>query len=957
MSSSPSRPQTGRTTPKRTPLAERTQSQANEISSRFSRPNSRSNIKSDAERNVFTTSPFPTKPAHVLLPSTLRKQKSSQNLVADLFASAGSGLISLTESTDPQWARRRPQMKLKRSVKTLRDMYEAQADELSRPGTALSAGQRSSRPGTSNSRVRSASSSDGLSGRFAWEHFKSVAADDLALLPSLPEFAPTLKQIGSQSSFAARAAKHAATSSPNFRIHGVTSSPKMPIYKDLSELSSDDASEVPTTEPSTTEEGESSPNIVKLGRTSSVEHLPPLDEVESSPNFVKFDTSSPARTVKGVRPSSLPPRPTSSSSTSSRKRKRSAGDGGRSFAARACATNPFPSSPPHERSSESTEALSSPTPAGIRSSPPISGSLAASSLNDSSPVVRVLNQDSSSSDQLPMIETHTNLQAVLSSEPAPSSSPAAPIQYPVVHAPTSAQMAGLMIPKRKQRSSQITDSLGPKWPSRLSGNGSDTSVNRPRSESKTISKRSSFVSEGEGFDLEALPVAAYMMSESANSSQIRIIPDSERHEGEDEVAALPGDGYGYRSPPMGPIRGNSYLSGSGSSQSRLNSLQSSFDNRIRSMTSLAHSRQDSMRSYRPDSSSSMVSAYVVPTWARRYYSGFYPDSFQYLAHSTSNVNLAVTQIQPATQPQRAESLATSRSSRPSFQSIRRSISDRITSIVKNRPRLEARKSHIMPGVGPLVSNPIRGPATAALQSQNAAQHFDPRATIRPVSFPLLPADPRSQWNGVAEDLADPHHHRQSYPPQAYIRQTSGSTLSNDPSQPSVIHHVHRNRLGQIPDMSPHLHHDHRLNTGSTASRGFGYPFNRKSNRWSAPSIYDAPAQSSGNTLRNAQVICFLAGFAIPLTWFLGALLPLPARPDSFGDIEKNQWQRQRCEVTDWDEMDVIARLRAEKMAKGREEVSWQNARWWRTLNRYMCVVGVLVLILVIVLAVVGTKNW
>ena len=127
MSSSPSRPQTGRTTPKPTPLAERTQSQANEISSRLSRPNSRSNVKSEAERHVFGTSPFPTKPAHVLLPSTLRKQKSSKNLVADLFAtSSGSAPLSPTEPADPRRAGRKPQVKLKRSVKTLRDLYEAQ---------------------------------------------------------------------------------------------------------------------------------------------------------------------------------------------------------------------------------------------------------------------------------------------------------------------------------------------------------------------------------------------------------------------------------------------------------------------------------------------------------------------------------------------------------------------------------------------------------------------------------------------------------------------------------------------------------------------------------------------------------------------------------------------------------------------------------------------------------------
>ena len=956
MSSSPSRPQTGRTTPKRTALAERTQSQANEISARLSRPNSRSNTKAEPDRNVYSTSPFPTKASHVLLPSTVRKQKSSRNLAADLFAATNAPL-SPTEPIETQKGQRKPQVKLKRSVKTLRDLYEAQAEESSRPGTAISRpgsalGAQRSRPGTANSRLRSASSSEALSGRYVWEQFRSVAADDLALLPLLPEGLSSFERIGSPSSFAARIAKHDTTSSPNFPVHGAGSSPKIPIYRDLSELSSDDASQMLSTEPSSAGV-ESSPNVLRLGRTSSADELSPLDEAESIPSFYQLATSSPARTIKGIAQVSSPPRPTSSSSTSSRKRKRDAADSGPSFAARAEMSNRWLQSPSQEVSSDSAELPSSPTPAGLASSPPMDEDQASSRFDESSPVIRVINQSSSSSEQLSVVETHSNLQAALSSEPAPSSSPMPAVQYPVVRAPAASQVAGISIPKKVYRASQTTDSLTPRWPARLSANASDVSINRPRTGSKSVSKRSSFMSDGDDYDMEPLP-EAYILSDSANNSQIRIVPDSERHEGEDEVTALPGDEYGYRSPPPGPNRGNSYFSGSGSSRSRLNSL----DNRFRSMASLAHSRHDSLQSLRPESSSSMMSTVAVPTWARRYYSGFYPDSFKYLAHSTSNVNLAAPEPQVSQPVQRPESLATSRSSRPSFQSLRQSLSNRITSIVKNRPRLEARKSHIMPGIGPLVSNPVRGPATAALETQQV-QHFEPRATIRPVSLPLDAADPRSQWSGVMdEDFANPHNHRQSYPPQAHVRPPSASTMSTE-RPPVIIHHIHHNRLGHVPSMSPHLHHDHRLNTGSTASRGFGHPFNRKSNHWSAPSLLEAPSHESGNKLRNGvQIICFLAGFVFPLTWFLGALLPLPARPDSFSDIEKHAWQSQSAELTNLEEHNVLSRLRAEKMRKGTEEVAWQNTRWWRTANRWMCIVGGLVLLLVIVLGVIGTrKHW
>ncbi|KAF2454521.1 hypothetical protein BDY21DRAFT_353140 [Lineolata rhizophorae] len=38
-----------------------------------------------------------------------------------------------------------------------------------------------------------------------------------------------------------------------------------------------------------------------------------------------------------------------------------------------------------------------------------------------------------------------------------------------------------------------------------------------------------------------------------------------------------------------------------------------------------------------------------------------------------------------------------------------------------------------------------------------------------------------------------------------------------------------------------------------------------------------------------------------------------------------------------------------------EEIGYQKARWWRNLNRVMCLVGIVVLGVVIALVVIGTK--
>ncbi|RMZ80477.1 hypothetical protein DV737_g2994, partial [Chaetothyriales sp. CBS 132003] len=682
MPSSPSRAQHGRTLPKRAPLGEITASAANEISARVARAEPWSPPpKVDADRNVFVLSPFPEKPAQVLLPSTVRKQKSLQNISS--------------AAQSPLEPERRPQVRLKRSVKTLRDLYEAQAEESSRPGTAISVDNRSSRPGTAGSRLRSQSSSDGLSGKYAWEHFKSLAAaDEFALLPSLPETGSNLRHTGPSSSFALRA-KCPPTSSPNYRLYSPTLSPKLPIFRDLAELPSGEASDV-LTQNSTAfddvDEIDSSPNVVRLGPSSSMAQLPTLSELESISDYEALGTTmvSPEDTVKIVPPSSSLGRMTSSSSSSSRKRKRADDDKDSSSAAnhrspRQFKTGlpqkvpddlpePLSSSPPRSRSADLPEPLSS-TPHLERSAPlePLSSSdpvamqssppeeqRTSSPVDDSSPVLRVLHPATSSPEQQSVAKTHASLQVALFTGPALSSSPEPSDKHPVVRAPLLAQMAGLMVPKRRVRSLKSTDALEARWPVRLSA---DTSLRL----SRTASPASVILDEEDAVGLEYVQDSD-VMNDPTNNSQVRIIPDSERHE------------------------------------------------------------------------------------------------------------------------------------------------------------------------------------------------------------------------------------------------------------------------------------------GSTASRGFGFPFNRKANQWSPPSIGGTSTKTPGSPLYRAQIACYLTGFVFPISWFIGAALPLPPRPEALLDIEKHSWQRISADITDWEE------FRNQTKAKGKQEIVWQNTKWWRTLNRCMCVIGTLVIILVIVLAVVGTRN-
>ncbi|RMD40278.1 hypothetical protein DV735_g4857, partial [Chaetothyriales sp. CBS 134920] len=767
MSSSPSRAQPGRKMPRRAPLGEITASEANEISARVARAEPWSPPpKADVEnRNALLLSPpFPAKPAQVLLPSTVRKQKSLQNIAN------AAGITS----PEPE---RRPQVRLKRSVKTLRDMYEAQAEEQSRPGTAISFDNRSSRPGTAGSRLRSQSSSDGLSGKFAWEHFKSLAAaDELAILPSLPEAGPSLRHAERRSSVTANT-RPVPSSSPNFRLHSPVFSPGFSVFQDLSELASSEVSP----EDSTTLEVESSPNVVRIGPSSSMTHLSPLSELDSLSDYRPSDATvlSPEETLRIVPPSSHG-RTASTASSGSRKRKRAYYElqdfssdpihpSPWQFRSRshqkesADLPEPLAPSPPLDGSVElsSEPALSLSDPVTMQSSPPAEGKTS-SAADDSSPIVRVLNPASSSPERQSLQETHASLQDALFAGQVRSSSLEAPDQHAIIRAPLLAQMAGLMVPKRRIRSPKSSDALEPRWPVRLSA---DTSlyVTRPGSLSSVALDEED---EANADRVERIE----LMIDPTNNSKDRIVPDSERHEGEDEVAALPGDDY---------------------------------------------------------------------------------HDYHYMA------------------PENA------------------------------------------PG---------------SQDSEIQVLEMDPRSSIRPVSLPPPPMDPRAHWKDAVENLNQYNQDRRATLSAMQLRPSSSDWLSGGRRirRPPM---TFQQRIGHLRSLSPHLHHDQRLNTSSTTSRGFGFPFNSKANQWSAPSIVGSSNKIPGNGRYKAQIGCYLSGFVFPVMWFVGAALPLPLRPEALADIEKASWQRISADVTDWEE------FRNQTRAKGEQEVLWQNAKWWRTLNR------------------------
>ena len=87
------------------------------------------------------------------------------------------------------------------------------------------------------------------------------------------------------------------------------------------------------------------------------------------------------------------------------------------------------------------------------------------------------------------------------------------------------------------------------------------------------------------------------------------------------------------------------------------------------------------------------------------------------------------------------------------------------------------------------------------------------------------------------------------------------------------------------------------------------------------------------SLRGMQVVAFCVGFIFPLAWIGAAFLPLPYNPND--DLPFN--------VKD----DTITRADIEKALDrdvgAIDENRYENARWWRNVNRIMSLVGLLII--------------
>jgi hypothetical protein len=84
--------------------------------------------------------------------------------------------------------------------------------------------------------------------------------------------------------------------------------------------------------------------------------------------------------------------------------------------------------------------------------------------------------------------------------------------------------------------------------------------------------------------------------------------------------------------------------------------------------------------------------------------------------------------------------------------------------------------------------------------------------------------------------------------------------------------------------------------------------------------------------RNIQVYSFCLGFIFPLAWIIASFLPLPAMP------------KLGPEMTESDD-DVEMALETQLWNLQRRR--YNNARWWRNLNRWMISLGVVIIVIIV----------
>ncbi|KAK7963697.1 hypothetical protein PG988_010671 [Apiospora saccharicola] len=178
-------------------------------------------------------------------------------------------------------------------------------------------------------------------------------------------------------------------------------------------------------------------------------------------------------------------------------------------------------------------------------------------------------------------------------------------------------------------------------------------------------------------------------------------------------------------------------------------------------------------------------------------------------------------------------------------------------------------------------------------------------------------------------------------PREIVRQHSSrpASIEIDPMDPSestgFMPIPRRIRKMSSSIWSPHLQIDRRASRFSI---------------WAPPSTTWSKDKGTLGR-RNLQIVMFALGWVFPFAWMIAAVLPLPHKP-----------LPQMTMVDHYSTAELGGPIETPDIFSGRldptEDSNYQSARWWRNVNRFMCIVGLLIIGAVIALIIIGLRqNW
>ncbi|KAL7959107.1 hypothetical protein V8C34DRAFT_123621 [Trichoderma compactum] len=165
------------------------------------------------------------------------------------------------------------------------------------------------------------------------------------------------------------------------------------------------------------------------------------------------------------------------------------------------------------------------------------------------------------------------------------------------------------------------------------------------------------------------------------------------------------------------------------------------------------------------------------------------------------------------------------------------------------------------------------------------------------------------------------------PREIHRRASESDSMDIRPHPYMPVNHSVKKQTSSV--WSPHLRTDRRASRFSI---------------WSPPSL--AESADYGIWKRNLQLVLFVLGFICPFTWIIGAVLPIPPK------LEREM--TEQAYITG--HLDIRMEARQQRLYINAERLH-ERARWWRSVNRRMSIIGALIICLCVVLIVVGVTQW